>query len=78
MCVVAKKNGSPQRTVDFWAFNRAAPRQTHPVIPPFQQTVMVPGGVYKTCLDTWKGYHSISIAEEDHHITTFIMQWGHF
>ena len=59
--------------VDFRAVNNAAPRQTHPVIPPLLQVASVPGGVYNTCIDVWKGYHSIPIAEEDHHITTFLM-----
>ena len=30
------------------------------------------------CLDAWEGYDSIPIAEEDHHITTFITHWGCF
>ena len=61
MCVVVKKNGSPRWMVDFKAVNNAAPRQTHPVIPLFQQAASVPTGTYKTCLDAWEGYHSIPI-----------------
>ena len=41
------------------------------MVPSFQQAAMVPQGVYKTCLDAWDSYHSILIAEEDWHITTF-------
>ena len=78
MCVVPKKNGSLCQTVDFRAVNNAAPRQTHPVIPPFLQAASVPGGVYKTCLGAWEGYHSTPTAKEDHHITTFITPWGQY
>ena len=76
MCIVVKKNGSPRRTVDFHAVNDAAPRQTHPVEPPFQHMFSVPSGMQKICMDAWEGYHSIPIAEEDRHVTTFITPWG--
>ena len=45
---------------------------------PFQQATPVPSGTWKTCLDAWEGYHSIPIAEEDRHITTFVTPWGRF
>ena len=76
--MVVKKNGSPRWTVDFKAVNNAAPRQTHPVILPFQQAASVPPGTYKTCLDAWEGYHSIPIEETDRYITTFVTPFGRF
>ena len=51
MCMVVKKNSSLRRMVDFHAVNDAAPRQTHPVEPPFQQVSSVPSGTWKTCMD---------------------------
>ena len=70
---VIEKNGSHHRTVDFRAVNNAALRQTHHVILSFQEAAAVPKGMYKMCLDAWKGYHSLPIAEEDQHIMTFVM-----
>ena len=30
----------------------------------------------KSVLDNWHGYHSVEIAEEDRHLTTFVTEWG--
>merc|ERR1712059_18894 len=73
MVTVVKKNGKPRRTVDF-----KAPRQTHAVDPPFIQAASVPPDTWKTTLDTWNGYHSIPLAPEDRHITTFLTPWGQY
>ena len=78
MVVCMKKSGKVRRTVDFKPFNRAAPRQTHAVEPPFMQASKVPPRTWRTCLDAWEGYHSIPIHEEDRHITTFLTQWGRY
>lgn len=29
-------------------------------------------------MDAWNGYHSIPLAEEDHHKTTFLTPWGRY
>jgi hypothetical protein len=78
MVVCMKKSGKVRRTVDFKPVNRAAPRQTHAVEPPFLQASKVPPRTWRTCLDAWEGYHSIPIHEEDRHITTFLTQWGRY
>ena len=78
MYIAMKKNGKPRRTVDFKALNRACPRQTHSVEPPFWQANGVPGRTWKTCLDAKDGYHSIPIAEEDRKQTAFLTPWGHY
>ena len=65
MVVATKKSGKPRRTVDFKALNRACPRQTHLVEPPFWQANRIPSKTWKTCLDAKEGYHSIPIAETE-------------
>ncbi|VDI79213.1 Hypothetical predicted protein [Mytilus galloprovincialis] len=32
----------------------------------------------KTVFDSWNGYHSVPIPEEDRHLTTFITPWGRY
>ena len=78
MITVAKKNGSPRRTVDLQALNDASVRQTHHTPPPFHQAMSVPHNTKKTLFDAWNGYHSQSIREEDRHYTSFITPWGRF
>ena len=78
MYIAMKKNGKPRRTVDFKALNRACPRQTHLVEPPFWQANGVPRNTWKTCLDAKDGYHSIPIAEEDRKHSAFLTLWGHY
>jgi hypothetical protein len=78
MVVCVKKSGKARRTVDFKAVNRAAPRQTHAVEPPFRQATSIPGNTWKTTVDAWNGYHSCPIHEEDRHVTTFLTPWGRY
>ena len=78
MVVCPKKDGSPRRTVDLQALNRAAVRQTHATDPPFQQAASIPKNSFKTVLDCWNGFHSVPLAEEDRHYTTFITPWGRY
>ena len=33
---------------------------------------------YKTTMDAWNGYHSVRLAEEDWHLTTFWTPWGRY
>ena len=78
MVVCAKKDGRPRRTVDFQALNKFATRETHHTQSPYHQARMVPSGKLKTVFDCWNGYHSISLDEQDYHLTTFITPWGRY
>ena len=78
MITVAKKDGSPRRTIDLQALNDASVRQTHHTPSPFHQAMAVPHGTRKTVLDAWNGYHSLELRDEDKHVTTFITPWGRF
>ena len=78
MVVTSKSDGSPRRTVDLQPQNKHAVRQTHHVPTPFHLADRVPQNTKKTVTDAWNGYHSIPIAEEDRHITTFITPWGRY
>ena len=42
------QNGSPRKTVDMQRLNDASLCQTHPVLSPYQKTMNVPQGSYKT------------------------------
>ena len=70
MVVYRKHNGDPRCTVDLQALNEASVGQCHPTAPPLQQAKDVPNNTKKSMLDAWNGYHSISIREEDRHMTT--------
>ena len=78
MVICSKTNGDPRRTVDLQALNKVAVRQTHQAEAPFHQVLAVPKQTIKTVLDAWQGYHSVPIAEEDKHNTTFLTPWGRF
>ena len=78
MVVAVKKNGKPRRTVDLKALNRACPRQTHSVEPPFLQASAVPEKTWRTCLDAKDGYHSIPIHPDDWKHTQFLTPWGRY
>ena len=78
MHVAEKKSGKPRRTVDFQGLNKSCQRQTHAVKAPFHQCSAVPPGKFKTTLDAWNGYHSVKLAEEDRHLTTFLTPWGRY
>ena len=78
MVICAKKIGKPRRTVDFQPLNMHAKRETHHTPSPFHQARYFPYDKKKTVLDTWNGYHSVPIREEDKHLTTFITPWGRY
>ena len=78
MHVVAKKLGKPRRVVDFQKLNQACLRQTHPTKAPLLQCQSVPAYSTKTTLDSWNGYHSVPLREEDRHLTTFLTPWGKY
>ena len=58
--------------------NKHSVRQTHHVPSPFHSADWVPQHTKKIVTDTWNGYHSVPICEEDRHITTFITPWGRY
>ena len=76
MHVVAKHDGSPRRVVDFQNLNEHAPRQTHHTEAPWALAASVPPNTKKSVLDCWHGYHSVEIAPEDRHYTTFLTEKG--
>ena len=78
MVVVAKHDGSPRRTCDFRHLNKFTPRQTHHTQSPWSIASSIPEGVFKSSFDCWHGYHSLELAEEDRHLTTFITPWGRY
>ena len=78
MVVCPKSDGSPRRTVDLQALNRTAVRQTHPTGTPFHLAAAIPSKSVKSVLDCWNGYHSVPLAPEDRHLTTFITPFGKY
>ena len=70
MVVTSKANGTPKRTVDLQPLYRHSVRQAHHVPSPFHLADRVQQGMKNTVADAWNGYHSVSIREEDRHITT--------
>ena len=38
----------------------------------------IPAGTWRTETDAWNGYHSVPLAEEDRHLTTFITEYGRY
>ena len=76
MHVVGKKTGEPRRVVDLRGLNEATIRQTHYTEPPFSQAMGVEPRTWRFTSDAWNGYHSVPLAEEDMHVTTFITPWG--
>ena len=78
MVVVPKKDNSPRRTVNFQPLNQYSSRQTHHTMSPFHQATSIPGGVKKTVLDAWNGYHSVYLDPSCRDLTTFITPWGRY
>ena len=65
--------------MDYNVVNTHCPRQTHFTPSPWQVACSIPGGVFKSVLDNWNGYHSVPLASEaDKDVTTFITPWGQF
>ena len=78
MVVVAKKDGTPRRTVDLQHLNEATFRETHHTPSPFNQASVVPPHTKKTVLDAWNGYHSLALSPTARDATTFITEWGRY
>ena len=76
MVIAPKKDGSPRRTVDLQALNRASVRQTHHTASPYHTAASIPSGVMETCLYAWNGYHSVQLDESSRKMTSFITPWG--
>ena len=78
MHITPKADGSPRRLVDFRPLNIHAPRQTHHTESPWSITAAIPPNTVKSVLDCWHGYHSVPLAPEDRHLTTFLTPWGQY
>ena len=78
MLVAPKSNGSPRRVIDFTPVNRHAPRQLHHTRSPYSIATAVPDYTFKTVLDNWHVYHSVSIHTSNRHLTTFITHYGSY
>ena len=78
MVITAKGDGSPRRTVDYQPLNSVSPRQTHHTETPWALASSVPANTRKSVLDAWHGYHSVPIAPQDRHLTTFLTEYGRY
>ena len=78
MVVVAKKDGSPRRTVDLQKLNEATYREVHHTQTPFNLVSNVPKNTYKTVIDAWNGYHSLPLSPEAKDATTFLTIFGRY
>ena len=71
MVVTHKQDGSPRRTVDLFLLNKFCKRETNSAETPFHLARRSPRNTWKTVTDAWNGYHSVSLCEENRHLTTF-------
>ena len=78
MVITAKKNGKPQRTIDYQHSNSQCKWETHHTGSPFQLALQVPPNQKKTVLDAVDEYHSVPLDKESQPLTTFITEWGSF
>ena len=78
MLITRKSDGSPRRVVDLSPANKHCEREVHSSKTPFNLARSVPPGSVKSVFDAWNGYHSVTIREEDRHLTTFTTPWGLF
>ena len=76
--VTPKPDGTPRRVIDYTLVNKHAPWQTHHTQSPWAIVSSIPPNKVKTTVDCWHGYHSVSLHPADHHITTFITEWGRY
>ena len=76
MVITPTPNGDPRSVVDFQPINHHSVRQTHHTESPWALAASIPAGTKKSVLDAWHGYHSVPIAEEDRHYTTFLTPKG--
>ena len=64
MVTVAKRDGTPRRTIDFQPINKYCQRETHHTPTPFEVVSNIPPRCYKTILDAYNGYHQVQLDEE--------------
>jgi len=65
MVICTKINGSLRRTINFQPLNLHATRENHHCPSPFHQARTVPHGTKKTIFDSFNGYNSLALREED-------------
>ncbi|XP_066965888.1 uncharacterized protein [Macrobrachium rosenbergii] len=74
-----KPEGGVWITVDMTKLNTQVDRLTHPSLTPQEAIRRIDRKAkYFTTFDALHGYWQIPLAEEDHHLTTFISPLGHF
>lgn len=78
MVTVAKKDGSPRRTIDFQPINKYCLRETHHTPCPFDIVSSIPSKSFKTVLDAFNGYHQVPLDEPSIKLTTFITEFGRY
>ena len=78
MVTVAKKDGSPRRTIDFQRLNKHCKREVHYTPSPIELVRNIPPKSYKTVLDLRSGFHQVELAPESVELTTFITEMGRF
>ena len=70
MVVVSKKDGTPQRTIDFQRLNAQCQCETHHTSTPFQLASQVPPYTKKSVIDAVDGFHSVELDSESQPLTT--------
>ena len=78
MVITRKHDGTPRRTVVLSPLNKYCKREIFAMESPFQIARRIPNNTWKTVTDAWNGYHSVTLQEEDRHLTTFITPFGRF
>jgi hypothetical protein len=78
MVIQPKKNGRARRTVDPSGLSKAGRHESHHTRSAAEIVKTVPAGKLKSTLECVDGYHSVELAKEDRHKTTFATEWGLF
>jgi hypothetical protein len=76
MVIQPKKNGRARRTVDLSGLSKAGRHESHHTRSAAKIVKTVPAGKLKSTLDCVDGYHGVELDKEDHHKTTFAIEWG--
>ena len=67
-----------RKVIDLSPLNKHTIREVHAMRSPFQLAKGVPANTWRTVTDASNGYNSLSLREEDRHLTTFITHIGKF
>ena len=78
MVTVAKKDGSPQRTIDFHPIKKYCERELHHTSKSFDIVSNIQLKTYKTTLDAYNGYYQVSLDEESIKLTTLKTEFGRY